>query len=333
MRIICVLYLLVLVPSCSLDLDRFNLRMPDAGTSGSGGIGHLSDGSAKDVCGDGYRTGAEVCDDGNRINEVADACPYGSTDCTFCQADCGAEIHLVGGFCGDGVASGPEDCDHSGEPVGACEYGVTCLVCGNSCSFEIGIIPDCGDGNLDAAYEVCDDGNQDTCGHCTADCGAYRVQASVDIVLADAVPRHGETFTIGDGRHTVTFVFIDVDADSGVPSVDSDAGSPDLDVDAGVTEAHANALVELGATDLSSEIVRAIHATALKMNVAVVSTGLQLRSQTNWATGGVAHEAVVDERFVVSFTDGDGRPCPPAVGCAIGSDCASGICEPDGICR
>jgi hypothetical protein len=109
-----------------------------------------------------------VCDDGNRTKETA--CDYGQKTCTKCNADCSAELHLAGPYCGDGKTNSPyEECDYKQFPDN----------CTNDCKW---IKPElCGNGKDDPG-EVCDDGNrttetacdygQKTCTKCNADCSA-----------------------------------------------------------------------------------------------------------------------------------------------------------------
>lgn len=62
------------------------------------------------VCGDGIlRTGVEQCDYGTRNGSLTCRADYGST-CTNCSATC-RQVASSGGFCGNGVVDGPEQCD------------------------------------------------------------------------------------------------------------------------------------------------------------------------------------------------------------------------------
>lgn len=92
------------------------------------------------ICGDGFVTLAEVCDDG--VND-------GSRD--GCMPGCLAR----GPYCGDGVLDPEEDCDD-----GNTDDGDNCPA---SC-----IIP-CGDGVL-ASDEACDDGNRNDSDGCSSAC-------------------------------------------------------------------------------------------------------------------------------------------------------------------
>ena len=62
------------------------------------------------VCGDGYlQTGVEQCDYGTRNGDATCRADYGST-CTNCSATC-QQVASSGGFCGDDVLNGSEQCD------------------------------------------------------------------------------------------------------------------------------------------------------------------------------------------------------------------------------
>lgn len=111
------------------------------------------------VCGDGYVSPHEECDDGNTDGsdgctdlcmeavcgdyrtwegyEECDAGPEGSDECSkYCK--------FTG--CGDGVVNGAEQCDSGGVNTKDCDLNCT--------------YPVCGDGVRNPyAYEECDDGN------------------------------------------------------------------------------------------------------------------------------------------------------------------------------
>jgi cysteine-rich repeat protein len=115
--------------------------------------------SGPSICGDGFVTGDEECDDGNDPSTYPhnDDNAYGgcTTACKF------------GPYCGDGIINGPEECDVG--PANAVSYGqFGCTVaCANSHY--------CGDGILDANRgEECDLGvaNGQPDSVCTSDCEA-----------------------------------------------------------------------------------------------------------------------------------------------------------------
>lgn len=62
------------------------------------------------VCGDGFRqNGVEECDYGSRNGTRACTADYGST-CASCSTTC-RQVASSGGFCGNGIKEGPEQCD------------------------------------------------------------------------------------------------------------------------------------------------------------------------------------------------------------------------------
>jgi cysteine-rich repeat protein len=115
--------------------------------------------SCSPVCGDGAVTGWEVCDDGVEGNTGA----YGQ-----CNEICTGRT-----FCGDGIRQGPDS-----SPVGPeeCDNGLNTDLysfSADSCSPDCTRPPTCGDGELQAAFELCDLGplNSDTAYEgCATDC-------------------------------------------------------------------------------------------------------------------------------------------------------------------
>ncbi|MDF1564174.1 MAG: DUF4215 domain-containing protein [Deltaproteobacteria bacterium] len=124
-----------------------------------------------DICGDGYVSANEDCDDmgesatcnadctahvcGDGVQNVTagEACDDGNTTAgDYCAADCLS----VTGSCGDGTTQTNEDCDTSGESA-TCDADCTFVVCGDSVTNA-------------AASEACDDGNTAAGDYCAADC-------------------------------------------------------------------------------------------------------------------------------------------------------------------
>ena len=100
------------------------------------------------VCGDGFVDPGEACDDGAANSDVTpDAC---RTDCTFPS-------------CGDGVVDAGEGCDE-----GAANSQAPDATCRPNCA-----APGCGDGILDPG-EGCDDGNASSGDECLVTCVAAR---------------------------------------------------------------------------------------------------------------------------------------------------------------
>lgn len=103
------------------------------------------------VCGDGFITPPEICDDDNAMTETA--CPYGMPTCTACNGTCDMVIGLTGPYCLDGTVNGPEACDDGAE-TGNCDGDCTLRVCG--------------DGHVNMISEECDPGGTATCdGDCS----------------------------------------------------------------------------------------------------------------------------------------------------------------------
>lgn len=106
---------------------------PDAGTQPVPPDGGPPDSGMPDagnaVCGDGKTEAGETCDDGNTVDETA--CPYGTANCTSCNATCTGRLDLTGLYCGDGVVSLGETCDDgNNSPCGTCNE--TCARVQNS---------------------------------------------------------------------------------------------------------------------------------------------------------------------------------------------------------
>ena len=97
------------------------------------------------ACGDGeVCPEEEACDDGFR------------TECGACNADCTAAG--LGSVCGDGVhCEDVEACDDGNTVDEACGYGnTTCTSCTSTCSVSTEDGTYCGDGVVQAGFEVCD---------------------------------------------------------------------------------------------------------------------------------------------------------------------------------
>ncbi|WP_224248332.1 DUF4215 domain-containing protein [Hyalangium gracile] len=160
-------------------------------------------------CGDGHLNPLnEACDDGNTVTESS--CPYGTKDCTMCNANCSRELTLRGPSCGDGEKDSGEVCD-SGSANGSmtCPYGSkTCYVCNATCSaLEMRKGAYCGDEHQDQA-EDCDFGQ--ACGTCTSQCtrAAPAPARGKITVKAPHLIAEGTSFIFSDGwAPPITFMF------------------------------------------------------------------------------------------------------------------------------
>jgi hypothetical protein len=140
------------------------------------------------TCGDGNVDDFEACDDGNR--ETESACPYGTSFCNGCSADCSESLFLEGNTCGDGeLDTENEQCDRDSFGDATCASLVPESLDGNlRCSFDCQTVelggcrlPICGDG-VQEGSEVCDEGDTSTetacaygeasCARCNGDCSA-----------------------------------------------------------------------------------------------------------------------------------------------------------------
>jgi len=112
-----------------------------------------------DVCGDGIQECQEACDDGNLAT------------CDGCSATCRLER------CGNGLPECDEECD-----LGDALNGTPNASCDASCRLQVPA--SCGDGVVDAPFEVCDDGNLDACDECNDRC--------VEVACGNGVPECDE---------------------------------------------------------------------------------------------------------------------------------------------
>jgi hypothetical protein len=154
-----------------------------------------------DLCGNGVPDDDEMCDDGNQA-----ACGTCNADCsetitfpgcaggTGCLTpdDCASGVCSGGvctNACGNGWVEGDEQCDDGNTSacgscngnctfaplvIAPCANGTECqqnVDCTSNNCVEGVCAPRCGNGVIEAP-ELCDDGNPDACGNCSASCGA-----------------------------------------------------------------------------------------------------------------------------------------------------------------
>jgi cysteine-rich repeat protein len=163
------------------------------------------------TCGDGHVNQtpghAEACDDGNTTTETH--CPYGTQACTnYCNENCSSLLTLSGNYCGDGqpdLADGEQCDDGNNVTETACPDGVAvCSRCSADCKQSLtleGAV--CGNG-IKESSEACDDGNDDSCGSCSATCkrlnNAVKARGQFTVhLLAFILDSHG--FSLDDGIH------------------------------------------------------------------------------------------------------------------------------------
>ena len=168
---------------------RFEYRAHNRLTPGGWGVATVEV-AAGNVCGDGIRSGAEVCDDGNNVTETS--CPDGVASCSACNATCTATLSLTGAICGDGIRSGGEVCDDGNNVTEtSCPYGSpTCMACNATCTASLSLTGSfCGDG-IRSGAEVCDDGNNVTetsCPDGVASCSACNATCTATLSLTGAI--------------------------------------------------------------------------------------------------------------------------------------------------
>eukprot|EP01006_Ploeotia_vitrea_P017807 TRINITY_DN49039_c0_g2_i1.p1 TRINITY_DN49039_c0_g2~~TRINITY_DN49039_c0_g2_i1.p1 ORF type:complete len:643 (-),score=55.44 TRINITY_DN49039_c0_g2_i1:954-2882(-) len=197
----------------------------DASVCESCEVGYrLSNGVCQPVCGDGYRTGIENCDDRN--TNSGDGC---SSDCstkedgwsctpkgvspTVCEAICGDGLVVGGEECDDGNTADGDGCNSSCQDESSQPCGTDCrrdsnLECvstdgiNHSCQCMQGhelvngiCTAKCGDGLL-LLSEECDDGNTNSNDGCSNTCTLETGYTHCDTVTC--TPHCGDWWTVGE---------------------------------------------------------------------------------------------------------------------------------------
>ncbi|MBN1605604.1 MAG: DUF4215 domain-containing protein [Polyangiaceae bacterium] len=129
------------------------------------------------ICGDGIVAGWEVCDDGTDPNtgESLNTGEYG-----MCSPTCDGRT-----YCGDAIRQGPDDTPPGPEECDSGYNDALYALTADSCAAECKLPPDCGDGVVSPAFELCDDGdkNDDAAYNgCTTECkwGPYCGDGHID---------------------------------------------------------------------------------------------------------------------------------------------------------
>ena len=264
-------------------------------------------------CGDGrIQAGVEECDAGD-----------GNSDHGDCTSRC--RLHVCGDGLIDSDGADPEQCDDgiANTEDALCPYGQTCAArCDTQCHTLVTVTPACGDGIINGP-ELCDDHNTDACGSCSAGCSQVTSRRAIGFVIpvgGNALST-GDSFTLDDGVHQLTFTFVQV--------VVLHVNPPTVGV------------IELtGSEDLatmSAAIADAItlaHGPGLNIAVDVVDpVSIRLIHDRPTALGNrpATEHVAAPTFFVVGMVAGAGGDCDGGVGCRTGDDCASGACTA-GVC-
>ena len=274
-------------------------------------------------------TAATVCGTGTVL--VGNECQPNYT------AICGTGTQLVNGqcvpegtcpppSCGDGIVDfdAGEACDDGNVVTETqCPYGTaTCTGCNADCSAEISLTgPYCSDGTT-TCPEVCDDGNTDACGTCSATCSAQQPAAHATglIVAVDGASlADGETFTLDDGIGTVVTFEFDVASD-------------------GVED--GNTAINVSGAEPASSMATKIQAAIndhpdLQIDAEAISNVVSL---TNQRASSLGNEPIVrnvsdPDFFVTGMGGGAGGDCGEGVGCATDSDCTPGLVCVNNTCN
>lgn len=123
----------------------------------SGGFGGDSDDNPPilETCGNDSIDTGETCDPPTAVCVP----PYESS-CEYCADDCHLTT-IVGGYCGNSITEGSEQCDDGN--------GMDGDGCSSACQIESDP-PYCGDGSINQPSEECDDGNETSGDGCSAIC-------------------------------------------------------------------------------------------------------------------------------------------------------------------
>jgi len=295
----------------------------DNGVAGNGATKHCLANCKLNTCGDGFLdtegSPIEVCDDGNTADEST-TCPYNQLTCNAgCNSTCTATItRTSGGFCGDGVKQPADEVCDDGNRVteSSCDYGdATCdnVFCQADCQLSLTGLTGgvCGDGNVDAPFEACDDHNANACGTCDATCQTVQTtHASGFLFAVDAAQlADGQIFTIDDGINGPT-VF-------------------EFDTDGSATGVAIDISVATGATtqlEVRDAIVGAINGEPGTLLVTAASNGTSpFISLTHDQITTAGNQAITTNSAIGVFgmSGGQGGDCTNPTSCNIDDDCTN----------
>ncbi len=166
--------------------------------------GCLVDLESRVACGDGFvdQAAGEACDPDDPTRSFEAACQdigfvEGKAQCNpeTCQIEANAAICSV---CGDGVASGEEECDGQDLRGRLCPAGDAALTCRNDCTLNYGLCETCGDGVFDPSTEECEtritcESDEDCpgdaqCNPQTSSCGPNSLSQAVSCTSLDGPP-------------------------------------------------------------------------------------------------------------------------------------------------
>ena len=187
-------------------------------------------------------------------------------------------------------------------------------------SCESSLAHTCGNGIVEYG-EVCDDGNTNGCGSCSADCQTFKLSSATGFILAVAGSSlvDGDLFSLNDGTGTTQVFEFDLDANTAV-------GNIPIFISGGQT-----------AAAVALKIQQAIESSSLEIGAVNASNMVSLSSTRATSLGNKPiTEAVADPDFLVSgMSGGAGGDCASDVGCADDRDCASGNCggSSPGVCQ
>jgi cysteine-rich repeat protein len=257
-------------------------------------------------CGNGFMDPGEDCDDGNGVD---------TDDCTnACKnAACGDNIHKT-----SGTRLPNEDCDDGNQVTESCSYGAaSCTVCNSTCHNGPGIVTKCGDGLVQPANEVCDDGNSLSCGTCQNSCGkAVAASAATATIFAgtSADFHDNDTLVMSDGVPgvpAVTFTF------KHTPTATTD--------------------IRISGTDsftMAGNIQDTINAVGLRITATRQGqTGLvslvnhQPSASGNTTVSVTGNVASANTSLFTNFSGGGAANCGAGTGCRSDADCALNRCD------